>query len=363
MTNYVDGIRDFYQDKRVLITGHTGFKGSWLSLILKRFGAEVHGLALDPLVADGLYCNLGADIFATDFRCDIRDLQSLKDQFDRVEPHFVFHFAAQPLVRASYSEPQSTWSTNVMGTVNMMEVMRSFSAGAVIGVFITSDKCYENMEWVYGYREDDRLGGRDPYSGSKGAAELAISSYSRSFFSDPNGHKIVSVRAGNVIGGGDFSPDRIVPDIVSAWKNDSAVELRSPQSTRPWQHVLDPLFGYLLTGKKLSEGSLGSGDSFNFGPSGSAERTVHDLVDLFSKRLPGLKWSISCGGREREAMHEFGLLRLNCDKALSRLEWRPRLGFEETVNWTADWYLEHSRDVRRSTQVAESQILEFCDKL
>lgn len=324
-----------YKGKTVLVTGHTGFKGSWLSTWLLTLGAKVVGysayLPSSPcnFEASGLRDKLSHE------EGDVRDLERLKEVFKKYKPDIVFHLAAQPLVRESYKEPKTTFDTNVGGTVNVLEAVRvTPSVGAA--VMITSDKCYKNVEWVWGYRENDTLGGDDPYSASKGAAELVANSYIRSFFQGPdNKAHISTTRAGNVIGGGDWAEDRIIPDCVKAWSKDESAFIRTPNATRPWQHVLEPLSGYLWLGAKLFTCGKLHGEAFNFGPDQTVNEPVSRLIEVFLKHWGGGKWDH--GGIDENAK-EATLLKLSCDKALHHLEWRPVLTFDDTIRFTAEWY-------------------------
>lgn len=323
------------KNSTVLVTGHTGFKGSWLSAWLAHLGANVVGVSLDiPSTPSHFACaDMGA--LVNDHRQDIRNGQELRDLVVKLEPDYVFHLAAQPLVRKAYDDPVETYSTNVMGTINVLEALRALKKPCV-AVFITSDKCYDNVEWVWGYRENDRLGGPDPYSASKGAAEIAIRSYVKSYFPDPHGIVKIGIgRAGNVIGGGDWAADRIVPDCVKAWSNNQIVPLRNPHATRPWQHVLEPLSGYLSLAKELAIRPELHGEPFNFGPPANQNHTVMELVKQMGLSWKQVRWEDMSSGK---GPYESGLLKLNCDKALHLLRWAPVLNFEETVAMTAEWY-------------------------
>jgi CDP-glucose 4,6-dehydratase len=324
-----------FKGSRVLITGHTGFKGSWLSLWLNQLGAEVHGVSLDPPSEPSHFvaADLVSQIF--DHRINIRDGASLNDLVNKLQPDFVFHLAAQALVRPAYASPTDTWQTNAMGTINVLESLRLLKCPCV-AVLITSDKCYDNVEWLWGYRETDGLGGPDPYSASKGAAELAIRSYVRSFFLTDGLVRIGVGRAGNVIGGGDWAEDRIVPDCMRAWSRSETVQLRNPLATRPWQHVLEPLSGYLSLAINLKEKLELHGEPFNFGPPAQQNHTVGELVSAMSKHWDQVRWNdVSL---KHDGPHESGLLKLNCDKALHHLGWQAVWGFEDTVRETALWY-------------------------
>ena len=270
---------NIYNGKTVLVTGHTGFKGSWLCLWLKKLGAEVIGIGLDPISEKTFFSINKINEIIVDKRFDIRDLEKLKEVVENYKPDFVFHLAAQAIVRKSYINPVKTWSTNLIGTINLLESLRYLKKKCSC-VLITSDKCYANKEWIWGYRESDQLGGSDPYSASKAAAELAIKSYYDSFYKDKDSLvRITSARAGNVIGGGDWSEDRIVPDCIRAWSNSGTVKLRSPKSTRPWQHVLEPLSGYLTLASILYNDQSLNGQSFNFGPAVTESHSVLELVE------------------------------------------------------------------------------------
>lgn len=331
-------LRNVFFGKTVLITGHTGFKGTWLSAWLSSLGASVVGIALDPPTSPSMFHAMSDEMNLRDIRLDIRNKTELMNVVSSVSPDFVFHLAAQSLVKVSYQSPIETWEVNLLGTVNMLEALRLLRKKCV-AVFITSDKCYDNKEWVWGYRENDRLGGSDPYSGSKGGAELAIRSYVESFFKDKSLIHVASARAGNVIGGGDWADDRIVPDAVKAWSAGRKLELRAPYSTRPWQHVLEPLGGYLLLAAKLDSNLHLHGESFNFGPNDSKSHTVLDLVEEMGKSWPGSGWNI----HEQICAHsgESRLLKLNCDKAQLELGWSSALNFEKTVKMTTDWYMNY----------------------
>jgi CDP-glucose 4,6-dehydratase len=322
----------FYKGKNIFITGHTGFKGSWLCKILNELGANVHGYAQDGSEG-GLFniLKLSEDIKHT--VGDIRDRASLNDAIKNSNADVVFHLAAQALVRKSYEDPLETISTNIMGSANLLEAVRNNSRIKSL-VYITSDKCYENKEWVWGYRETDELGGRDPYSASKAAAEIIYSAYQRSYFADKPNLRAASARAGNVIGGGDWAADRIVPDCVRAKLRGEAISLRNPLATRPWQHVLEPLSGYLVLGERLSTQS-GFEGAWNFGPMCSEIRTVEFVARSIASILGG--GDIEKNG-ENSGMHEAGLLQLNCDKANQKLRWMPRWTVVETLEKTGEWY-------------------------
>jgi len=324
-----------FLNKRVLVTGHTGFKGSWLCIWLNSLGAQVTGLSLDPITEPSLFKEVKIPQGIDDLRVDIRDKVKLKEALHSIQPDYIFHLAAKSLVKDSYKDPVDTWSTNLFGTINLLEGLRSIEKDCVV-VMVTSDKCYRNVEWLWGYREIDALGGSDPYSASKASCELAIKSYVDSFFSNANTTvRIASARAGNVIGGGDWSESRIIPDCVRAWSAGDSVNIRSPQATRPWQHVLEPLSGYLTLALKLSRDPTLHGESFNFGPSSDQNVSVAHLVTEMALHWDKVRWTSDA---EPSGWREANLLKLNCDKASSLLGWRPALGFSKCVKLTADWY-------------------------
>lgn len=339
----------FYNGKRVLVTGHTGFKGSWLCEWLLSLGAKVAGYALVPDTNPSHFEILGLADRICHTVGDVSDAASIAAMVQDFKPDVVFHLAAQPLVRLSYREPASTWETNVMGTVNLLEAVRACPSVKAC-VVVTSDKCYENREWPWGYRETEAMGGHDPYSASKGAAELVVASYRRSFFQDPSGCRLASGRAGNVIGGGDWSADRIVTDFVKSILAGRPLELRNPAATRPWQHVLEPLSGYLELGRRLC-GSDGPGfaEGWNFGPSEESVVLVQELARKLVSRWGKGDVVVDTTGNHP---HEAGLLKLDCSKARSRMGWHGVWGVQETVCRVVDWYKEHSEggDMRLRTR-------------
>lgn len=343
-----------FQGKTVLVTGHTGFKGSWLTAWLVQLGARVVGIALDPPTDPSHFAaaNVAEDI--TDLRIDIRDQVTLKDAIVSAQPDFVFHLAAQALVRRSYNDPVETWQTNVLGTLHILEALRELN-GPCAAVIITSDKCYDNVEWVWGYRETDALGGPDPYSASKGAAELVIRSHIKSYFPRATTKvRIASARAGNVIGGGDWAADRIVPDCVKAWSANEAVKLRNPHSTRPWQHVLEPLSGYLSLAVAMNQRPELHGEPFNFGPPARQNCSVLELVRQMALHWSQVKWQDV--SQLDSGPHESGLLKLNCDKALHYLDWFAAMGIEDTVRMTAEWYRAYYETPEHVAATTRSQI-------
>jgi len=327
-------IFNFYKGKRIFITGHTGFKGSWFTFLLTELGADVMGYALEPKEGPSHFNLLKLEEKIHHIVGDIRDGKKLSAEMKKFQPEIVFHLAAQPLVKLSYNEPVETFSTNVMGSVNLLEAVRHCDSVRSL-VYITSDKCYENVEWIWGYRENDRVGGHDPYSASKGAAEIVFSAYERSYFNSRPDFGAATARAGNVIGGGDWAADRIIPDCIRAIESNNPIELRNPNATRPWQHVLEPLSGYLLLGAKLyNEPKVYSG-AWNFGPSTSEIRTVLEVSERIVEILG--KGSIKITG-SLDQHHEANLLQLNCDKAHQLLKWYPRWHVEETFKATAEWF-------------------------
>ena len=348
----------FFLNKKVLITGNTGFKGSWLSVWLNLLGAKIYGLALDPPTNPSLFEKAKLSRITVNNIIDIRDSEKVINLIEKIKPDFIFHLAAQPLVKYSYSNPVETWQTNVIGTVNILESLRLLK-NKCIGIIITSDKCYENQEWEWGYRENDKLGGSDPYSGSKGSAELAFTSYYKSFFSDSslNNIRIASARAGNVIGGGDWAKDRIVPDCIKAWSQKMSVIIKSPDSTRPFQHVLEPLSGYLSLAEQLTFNSKLSGQSFNFGPSSNSNYKVIDVVKELSKSWGESNWEVQI---DKNIYSETKLLKLNCDKSLSLLNWQPNLDFKTTMELTSSWYYDfYNKKNFNVLEKCQSQIKKF----
>ena len=329
---------NIYKNKKVLVTGNTGFKGSWLTLWLLKLGARVYGISKDIPTEPSMFEGLGLKKKIVHYEKDVRDLESVKNIIEEIRPDFLFHLAAQPVVSVSYSDPVETISTNVLGTTNVLEALKESNHNCV-GVIITSDKCYDNVEWLWGYKETDTLGGKDIYSGSKGAAELIFNSYYHSFFKKVSSSvKVVTTRAGNVVGGGDWAQDRIVPDCMRAWSKNEIVEIRSPKATRPWQHVLEPLSGYLTLGQQLYKGKNISGESFNFGPTSSNNHSVEEILKDLSKSWNFKDPSNAYKVTDDIKFHEAGLLKLNCDKALFHLKWLPTLSYKEFIDFTGSWY-------------------------
>lgn len=322
---------DIYRGKRVLVTGHTGFKGSWLALWLNELGAEVTGIALPPETHPNHWDRLALP--TNEHRLDIRDHKALKRAFLATRPEIVFHLAAQPLVRRSYRDPLETWSTNVMGTANVFEACRHTPSVRAI-VAITTDKCYENREWPWGYRETDRLGGHDPYSASKAGSELVAASYRSAFFHAEHTPLLATARAGNVIGGGDWSEDRLIPDLVRAVSQNQSLEIRSPLATRPWQHVLESLSGYLLLGQRLLQGDKTCAEAWNFGPEPEGNRTVSEVLGKLNAHWANMRWHVT----DKPQPHEATLLYLDSAKARSKLHWQPAWNFDAALEKTSAWY-------------------------
>jgi len=325
---------EVYKNKKVLVTGHTGFKGSWLSLWLLKLGAQVTGYALDPKTEKDMYVLSDLESKISDNRADIRNYDKIKKVIDDEKPEIIFHLAAQPLVLESYENPHYTIETNTQGTVNVLEAFRQ-SATAKILILITTDKVYENNEWIWGYRENERLGGKDPYSASKAAAEILISSYQKSFFDKNSSKLIASVRAGNVIGGGDWAENRIVPDCIKAIENVEKIIIRNSSATRPWQHVLEPLGGYLLLGEKLLEEKSKFQGAWNFGPFSENNKNVECLVKEVVKHFGKGEYKIN---QNPNAPIESNFLSLDITKAVQKLKWKPIFNFEDTIKYTVSWY-------------------------
>ena len=342
----VDIFDNFYKGKRVLITGHTGFKGSWLSIWLHELGAEVVGIGLDPysekdnFVLSGVGSKIKADI-----RADIRDGQKMKEIFAEYQPEIVFHLAAQPLVRLSYEIPVDTYEINVMGTIHIMEAIRA-TKSVKVGVMITTDKCYDNCETLKGYVETDPFGGYDPYSSSKGACEVAIQSWRRSYFNPEDYGKkhtvsLASVRAGNVIGGGDWAKDRIIPDCIRALEEGRVIDIRSPKAVRPWEHVLEPLSGYMILTKLMWENPTEYCEGWNFGPEAEGVSTVWEVASEVIKNYGSGELKDSS---DSDAVHEANLLMLNINKAKSRLGWYPRMNMQQCMELVVDWYRRYQAE-------------------
>lgn len=342
----IDIFDNFYCGKRVLVTGHTGFKGSWLSIWLHELGAEVVGVSQEPFTNRDNYVlsGIGHKMMA-DLRSDICDGQKMKEIFQKYQPEIVFHLAAQPLVRYSYEQPVETYEANVMGTIHVMEAIRATSS-VKVGVMITTDKCYDNKEQMRGYKEDDPFGGYDPYSSSKGACEIAIQSWRRSFFNPEDYGKkhhvsLASVRAGNVIGGGDWALDRIIPDCIKALEQDKVIDIRSPKAIRPWEHVLEPLSGYMLLAKKQWEHPTEFCEGWNFGPESESVSTVWEVATELIKNYGKGELKDSS---DPNAVHEAKLLMLDITKAKTKLGWKPRMNMQQCMELVADWYKRYQTE-------------------
>ena len=346
-----------FGNKKVLLTGHTGFKGSWLSAWLHLLGAELYGISLEkPPSQPSHFGAAGFSKFVKEYFIDIRNAKELSECVNEIKPDFVFHLAAQALVKKSYDYPMETYHINALGTLNLLESLRLVKNKCAV-ILITSDKCYSNLEWVWGYRENDAIGGPDPYSASKGAAELVIRSHVKSFFPLNGNVHIAVARAGNVIGGGDWAKDRIVPDCVRSWNNNETLQIRNPKFTRPWQHVLEPLSGYLTLAKRLHDQRELHGEPFNFGPPAHQNHSVQELVQAMSEYWNKVRWEkIS---ENVEDPYESGLLKLNCDKALHHLHWQAVLSFQDTVRMTAEWYKSYYENSSMIRDVTFSQIKEY----
>jgi len=339
-----DIFQQFYKGKTVLVTGHTGFKGSWLAIWLHEMGAKVIGFALDPATDKDNFVLSGLSDKITDIRGDIRDAAAVNAVFEKYQPEIVFHLAAQPIVRLSYEQPVETYQTNVMGSIHVMEAFRR-CVSARVAVMITTDKCYENREQIWGYRENEPMGGYDPYSSSKGAAEIAISSWRRSYMHpdkyEQHHKSIASVRAGNVIGGGDWAKDRIIPDCIRALEAHQPIAIRNRTAVRPWQHVLEPLSGYLLLAQKIWENPTRYCEGWNFGPNAESIATVWDIASLLIGHYgSGTLQDAS----DPNAVHEANLLMLDISKARFQLGWNPRLNLNQTAKLTAEWYLRYQNE-------------------
>jgi CDP-glucose 4,6-dehydratase len=335
----------FWKGKKVFVTGHTGFKGSWMSLWLQSMGAIVKGYSLEPNTEPNLYREAKVSENMESEIGDIRDLKNVSQSMLNFNPNILIHMAAQPLVRLSYQEPVETYATNVMGTVNVLEAARKCPNLKAI-VSVTTDKCYENKEWDWGYRENEPMGGHDPYSSSKGCAELVTAAYRSSFFNTDDSASLASARAGNVIGGGDWAADRLIPDILRAFEKSEAVLIRNPLSTRPWQHVLEPLSGYLLLAERLYVHGDQFAEGWNFGPKDEGCKPVSWILDkMVSKWGSGASWDVDTNNNP----HEAGFLKLDCSKAANRLKWQPKWNLEDSLGLIIDWHQNYlsGKDVKK----------------
>jgi CDP-glucose 4,6-dehydratase len=359
----VSMFKNYYKGKKVLVTGNTGFKGSWLSIWLEMLGANVIGISNEVPTTPALFEVANLKKESTSYFEDIRNLNSLTELIKEIEPDIIFHLAAQPIVKLSYDDPIETFSTNVMGTANVLQATQSLTNNCTV-IMITSDKCYDNVEWEWGYREEDRLGGKDPYSASKAAAEIVISSFFESFVKNKRENiKICSVRAGNVIGGGDWAANRLIPDIYRAWSNSEGVHIRSPYSTRPWQHVLEPLSGYLSLAQHLDKNDHLNGMAFNFGPNANQNQSVLNVLNELEKHWDKQQDGELFTTQTDASFHEAGLLKLNCDRALQYLSWKPNLEFSETLALTSKWYNEfYNGSGTNLMEFTKKQINFFCEE-
>jgi len=344
--------KEFWKGKKILVTGHTGFKGCWLTLVLNKYEAKVIGYSLEKYPNDILFneCKLSEKII--DERGDIRNLKKIQSVFNKYKPEIVFHMAAQPLVRLSYSQPLETLDTNIMGTAHVLECIKN-TESVKAAVIITSDKCYQNKEILQGYKETDRLGGKDIYSCSKGCAEIVTNAYKISFLKDQK-KAIATARAGNVIGGGDYGQDRIIPDSVKSLKNNNPLEIRSPNATRPWQHVLEPIYGYLLLGEKLLKGEKVD-EAWNFGPNKDSILPVKKMIGMFIKEWGSGEWKDV--SKKENKLYESTLLSLDISKAVSKLKWKPKLDIKQTIKMTVEWYKNHNKN--NSYSLCIKQIEEY----
>ena len=352
--------KNIYSGKKILITGHTGFKGSWLTKWLLDLGADIIGISKNIPTKPSMFEILNLRNKIQHKTVDIRNFKNFFKIIDQEKPDFIFHLAAQSIVSSSYEDPIETLTSNVNGTANLLEALRitNFKCNLVL---ITSDKSYDNVEQVWGYKEDDRIGGKDPYSGSKGAAELIIKSYYNSYFKLNSNVKIAVARAGNVIGGGDWAKDRVVVDAVNAWSTKKKVEIRNPKSTRPWQHVLEPLSGYLNLGLFLKNKRVQNGEAFNFGPLSEQNRTVKDLLKDLSSYWLFNDFNDAIILDERVSFHEASLLKLNCDKANIFLDWQPALNYEDTIRLTGEWYYNYYNSSEDMNEFTSKQIIKYTE--
>ena len=346
--------------RRVLVTGHTGFKGGWLSLWLKLLGAEVYGVALPPQPGPSFYSAVRLGEIVDDRIGDIKVAAEFADSVSGIDAELVIHMAAQALVRQSYGDPVDTYLTNVVGTAVVLDTIKRMPSLRA-AIVVTSDKCYENNEWVWGYRENDAMGGADPYSSSKGCAELVTAAFRQSYFSGPGSRNLSSVRAGNVFGGGDWAVDRLVPDLVKAAIARTPVEIRNPSSIRPWQHVLEPLSGYLMLAANMLSPSSPYAGAWNFGPTSEGVVDVGTLARRFQKSWglggPEILW-----GSAKPGPHEAGILRLDSTKAQVQLGWRPRLSLAEAIDWTVEWYRAYADGNTNLRELSERQIQNYSER-
>ncbi len=356
-------INEFYNNKKILITGHTGFKGAWLTLFLHHLGAKICGISLDPKTKDDFFVVNEIDHLCDSFISNILDFNFLKQKIDEFQPDVIFHLAAQPLVRYSYINPLETFQTNVIGTANLLEALKVINTKCAV-VVITTDKVYENKEWQYPYRENDRLGGKDPYSASKACTELTVSSFRHSFYHpdkmEQHGIAIATARAGNVIGGGDWSNDRLLPDIIKSIRDIKKIIIRNPLAVRPWQHVLEPLYGYLLLATKLYDSPIKFSSEWNFGPFPEDVRNVKEVVESAISILGKGSYEVEV---EQNAFHEATLLSLDISKVINDLQWKPMLRTDDAIEWTISWYKEYFQNKQNIKKYSTDSIQNYLTKL
>ena len=352
-------LKKTFKNKKILITGHTGFKGSWLTLWLSLLGAKVTGISLGSPTLPSHFNVMNIKKKINHKILDIRNFKNLSKTIKKIQPDFIFHLAAQSLVKSSYKDPLLTWGSNTLGSINILESLKEIKKKCIV-VMITSDKSYKNLEIKRGYNENDLLGGHDPYSASKASAELAIQSYVNSFFNKNKNIKISIARAGNVIGGGDWSDNRIIPDCYKSWSKNKKAIIRNPNSTRPWQHVLEAVYGYLVLAIKLKKNSKLHGEAFNFGPNTKKNYKVKELIDILEKNWEGFKWK---NQNSKNLLHESNLLKLNSKKAEKILGWKTRLQFKETILMTANWYKEYFLKSKKMLNISIEQIKYYQNNL
>lgn len=351
--------KNIYKGKKILITGHTGFKGTWLTKWLLNLGASIIGVSDKIPTEPSMFQTVGIEKKIKDLRIDVRNFFELNNVINKEKPDFIFHLAAQAIVSTSYTEPLDTISTNVMGTTNILESLRNLN-NKCTAIIITSDKVYDNVEQIWGYRENDKIGGKDVYSGSKGAAELIIRSYYSSFFKfDDSNIRLGVARAGNVIGGGDWAKDRVVVDAITSWSKKKCVQIRSPKATRPWQHVLEPLSGYLTLGMNLHENKNFNGECFNFGPMMEKDKTVEELLKDLSYYWDLGKNIDPLIINETNNFYEANLLKLNCEKSKKLLKWHSVLDYENTIKFISDWYTSYYKDKSDMNKTTDNQIFDY----
>ena len=349
-------LKKIFKNKKVIVTGHTGFKGSWLTLCLKYLGAEVLGISKNIPTKPSNFISSKVYKGIKSKKINIKDFKKVKKIINQFKPDFIFHLAAQSLVNTSYKDPRDTWQTNLIGTINVLDSIRYLNK-KVIAVIITSDKAYKNVEKKEGYKETDLLGGEDPYSASKSSAEIAIQSYYKSYLKRKKNIFLGVARAGNVIGGGDWSKDRLIPDCVRAWSKGKTVFIRNPKSTRPWQHVLEAVWGYIFFSAKLNFKSNLNGQAFNFGPNTSKNFKVIDVIKVIKKYWSHIKYIVQ--NKKQKKFHESSLLKLNCKKAKKNLKWKTVLSFEETIKMTAFWYKNFYKNKKKIREISIDQINQY----